>query len=254
MSNTDWRAEYLDRCYRSRRGWINGTTEFHNLLSKYIHRDSSVLELGAGCTNPTSEYLASISREVVGLDIDRRVQSNTFLTKAYMYQGSAFPFPDSMFDAVVSNYVNEHLLDPEEVCREVNQVLKNGKSFIFRTPNLFHYVGLAARLMPHGVKRRLARLRVLGKETPGHFPTYYRMNTPRRLKSLLQTEGFEIEELALVEKEPSYGIRSQALFFLFLLYERLVNSSQVFARFRANIFCVATKVGSPKSQNQKMTH
>ena len=80
------------------------------------------------------------------------------------------------------------------------------------------------------------------------------MNTPRRLKSLLYTEGFKFKDLALVEKEPSYGMRSRALFFLFFLYERLVNSSEVLGRFRANIFCVATKVGSPKSRNQKMTH
>lgn len=243
MSKADWRIQYVDRYYRSRPNWLYGTTEFHQLLSKYIHRESLVLEIGAGSSNPTSRYLALTAREVVGLDTDSSVYSNEFLSEAHMYQGEKFPFSDGHFDAVVSNYVKEHLPFPERTCQEISRVLREDGCFVFRTPNQLHYVALAGRVIPHSVTRRLAKwLRTVPGGAPDSFPTYYRLNMPGRCRSVLWNSGFEIKELVLVEKEPTYGMRWRPLFLCFMLYERLVNSSRAFAPIRANIFCAARKV------------
>ncbi len=53
--------------------------------------------------------------------------------------------------------------------------------------------------------------------------------------------GFKITEMELIEKEPSYGMNSRALFFVFMVYERVVNSTEFFRGLRANILCVARK-------------
>jgi hypothetical protein len=42
----------------------------------------------------------------------------------------------------------------------------------------------------------------------------------------------------MVEKEPAYGMISRPLFLGFMLYERVVNSSALFAPLRVNIFGV----------------
>ena len=42
----------------------------------------------------------------------------------------------------------------------------------------------------------------------------------------------------MVEKEPSYGMASRPLFVTFMIYERIVNSSALFAALRVNIFGV----------------
>lgn len=42
----------------------------------------------------------------------------------------------------------------------------------------------------------------------------------------------------LIEKEPSYGMSSKALFLMFLAYERLVNATDALAGLRANILGV----------------
>jgi hypothetical protein len=40
----------------------------------------------------------------------------------------------------------------------------------------------------------------------------------------------------MIEKEPAYGMVSRPLFLGFTAYERVVNSSALFAAFRVNIF------------------
>jgi hypothetical protein len=52
-------------------------------------------------------------------------------------------------------------------------------------------------------------------------------------------------ELSLIETEPFYGMYSRFLFFLFIGYERWVNSSEMFSMFRANILGVLQKPSLP---------
>jgi hypothetical protein len=62
------------------------------------------------------------------------------------------------------------------------------------------------------------------------------MNTPGAVRRIAKQAGLQIESLQMVEKEPSYGRASRALFLGFLAYERLVNSSKRLAFARANLF------------------
>lgn len=56
--NMTWQASYLNRFYRSRVGWIDGTAEFWALCRESIPARGRVLEIGAGPTNSTSRFLA----------------------------------------------------------------------------------------------------------------------------------------------------------------------------------------------------
>ena len=60
-----------------------------------------------------------------------------------------FPFADATFGVCVSNYVVEHVENTREHLSEISRVLAPGGAYIFRTPNLYHYVGLAAHFTPH---------------------------------------------------------------------------------------------------------
>ena len=239
-----WQDSYLERYYRSKPRWFDGTTEFHLLCQKYIQSDWSILELGAGPSNQTSKWLSAISGKLLGLDIDPAVKENKFLAEAYVADARHIPLAESSVEAVVSNYVNEHLGDPTSVCKEIHRILVQGGYFIFRTPNIFHYVALAGKLAPFSLTKIIANpLRSLPEEAHDPYPTFYRFNSKQRCQSLLRKTGFEIIEMYMVEKEPSYGMYSRLLFIPMMWYERMVNSAEIFNGLRANIFCVAQKAG-----------
>jgi len=127
----------FEKYYFSRPGYTTGDRPFYNLCGAQIRRGSEVLEIGAGPSNETTEALACIG-EVIGVDIDSAVLKNEFCKSAKVFDGLHLPFPDSSVDACVSNWVLEHVENPEAHFREVARVLRPQGVYCFRTANLFH--------------------------------------------------------------------------------------------------------------------
>jgi SAM-dependent methyltransferase len=238
-----WQQEYLNRYYYSQPHWKDGTGEYWDLIRTSVPSSCEVLELGCGPDNPTSRFLAETFRAVDGLDIDEDgCKRNPSLRRAYVYDGVTWPLEDESYSAIVSDYVLEHVEHPRELIREIQRVLVPGGVFVFRTPCLWHYVSLASRLTPHSLHERLAnRLRNLSDDAEEPYPTFYRMNSPRRLRRLFTREGFTLRALRSIEKEPYYGLSLKPLFLLFMLYERVVNSAEEFAWARSNVLGVFQK-------------
>ena len=70
--------------------------------------------MGPGPSNPTSKFLSSLGL-THGLDVDPTASAESFadvVSRAVL--APDYPFPDEMFDAVVSDYVVEHVEDPSE--------------------------------------------------------------------------------------------------------------------------------------------
>jgi SAM-dependent methyltransferase len=202
---------------------------------------AEILEVGAGASNPTSRYLSSLGR-LSGLDVAPAVRSNEYLAVARVLTTNAYPFTDSCFDACVSNYVLEHIADPRSHLEEIARILRPGGVYLFRTPNRYHYVSLTSRLTPHWFHKAVAnRLRHLSEAAPDPYPTHYRLNSRRAIHRAAAQAGLNVRELRMVEKEPSYGMSSRLLFLTFALYERVVNSSPLFADLRVNIFGVLAR-------------
>jgi ubiquinone/menaquinone biosynthesis C-methylase UbiE len=226
----------MHRYYLTRPSWRDGTAEFRQLIQAWVPSGAKVLELGCGPTNDMSFFLAETSGILDGLDVDDACRENAHIRNAYVYDGTRWPLPDASYDAVVCNYVLEHVASPSELAGEIRRVLRPGGTFAFRTPNRWHYVTLVSRWTPHWVHERLAnRLRNLEEEASDPYPTFYRMNSLRSLRSLFSGMGFDCVELRTIEKEPSYGMSSQPLFLLFMLYERIMNSAEEFSWGRSNI-------------------
>ncbi len=246
-ASATWQERALDYYYHSRPGWVGGTVRFHDLITRHVPPGSEILELGAGPDNPTTAFLAGLG-PVTGLDVDPAVRENRHCRRAAVYDGLAVPFASGQFDAVVANYVCEHVERPRELCREIRRVLRPGGRFIFRTPNLWHYVSLVAAMTPDWFHRRVAnRVRNLPPDAHEPYPTFHRMNTRSACRRLLRGSGFRVDYLHCIEAEPSYGMASRLLFFPFLLWERVLNSHRAWEDLRSNILCVASaaKSGAP---------
>jgi SAM-dependent methyltransferase len=238
-----WQERYQARFYNRDQGWLDGTTEFHQLCAAHIPPGSRILEIGAGPSNPTSEFLATLG-ELHGIDPDPAVADNKSLRTAQTLTADRYPFSDGAFDACVSNYVLEHIQNPGSHFSEVRRVLRPHGFFLFRTPNRYHYVALVARATPHAFHELVANpSRGRPREAHHPYPTAYLLNSGSAVRRAAAIHGFRVVELRFVEKEPSYGVASRLLYLPMLAYERIVNSTCRLEWLRANIFAVLQREG-----------
>ena len=216
---------------------------FTNSANRASRMAGALWKLAQFPQNPTTAFLAGLG-PVTGLDVSSEVLANPNLIEARVYDGIKMPLPDGAFDLCVSNYVLEHVADPASHFQEVHRILKPGAFYCFRTPNRWHYVTLAASLLPHSIHLRLAnKLRALEADAHDPWPTVYRANTRTKLRRWARDSGLLPEELRMIEAEPSYGAAHALLFYPMLAYERLVNSSDLFSPFRVNVLGAFRKPG-----------
>ncbi len=220
----------------------DGTRVFYDLVLTSLPRPSecAVLNLGAGPSVEEPRRVRGAFARVVGIDVDDDVMGNPDLDEAHVYDGGDFPLESERFDLVFSDWVIEHLPDPEAVYSEVFRVLKPGGCFLFRTPNTKHYVTLGSRLLPdrlHFVANRMRRV----EPDHGTYDTYYRSNSPARVRALLGGGGFRNVEVLSLESLPVYLRFNRFAFLAGVLYERVVNSSEVLGSFRRTLIAKSWK-------------
>ena len=246
MYQTRTMSQALYDKYYPKPRFEGGTLPFYRVCRENILPRSRILEIGAGPTNECSQMLSGIG-EVTGIDIDPDVKNNGFLSRSVVYDGRKMPFDDETFDACVSNWVLEHVEHPIDHFREVARVLRPEGVYCLRTPNLFHYVSIAARLLPHSMHLMLAnRLRGLDDDAHAPYPTWFRSNTRRKLEKLCHMAGLNKPAIVMLEPEPAYGNVHPILFYPFMAYERLVNSSSIFEGMRITILLAARKPAGPQ--------
>jgi ubiquinone/menaquinone biosynthesis C-methylase UbiE len=193
-----------------------------------------LLDLGAGAGIVEQTRFRGLCAEAVGIDLDERVLSNPHLDAAKVASAEQIPYPDASFDVVVCDNVLEHLEHPAIVLREVARVLRPGGSFLAKTPNRNHYMPTIARATPHAFHQFYNRLR--GRATADTFPTRYRANTRAAIERLSLDAGLRVESITIVEGRPEYLRITVPTYLAGYAYERMVNSSPLFERFRIVMF------------------
>jgi SAM-dependent methyltransferase len=214
-------------------------TFFRQTIDQYLKPTDAVLDLGAGRgIVPQMNFLGAV-RFVAGVDTDDCVLSNPYLHEPKVAGGDSIPYADSTFDVVVSNNVLEHLRQPEKVFAEVRRVLKPEGVFLAKTPNRLHYVPLVSALTPHWFHQWFIRKH--GGQAEDVYPTYYRANSRRQVERLARVAGLKVRKITTFEGRPEY-LRSTALTYAAgIIYERLVNSTEVLRDFRVILVAALSK-------------
>ena len=199
---------------------------FREKIISHISDDSIVLDLGAGAGIVSQMDFRDKVAYVCGVDLDSRVVDNQMLDEGRVSDAGEIPYDDNYFDIVFSDNVLEHLDQPLDVFEEVNRVLKPGGVFVFKTPNMWHYMPVIARLTPHFFHKYVNKIR--GRSEVDTFPTRYRANTKRDIIKLADASGFYVDSIERIEGRPEY-LRMMWLTYIFgIIYERLVSSSCLF--------------------------
>lgn len=210
-------------------------------LTPRVRPEHVVLDVGAGAGHLNTYAFKGKCRRMVGIDLDPRVADNPLLDEGIVADAAAPKFAPETFDVVFSIYVLEHVEKPDEFAAEMHRILKPGGLLMVLTPNRWHYVPLMSALTPSAFHRWYNGLR--GRAHEDTFPTFYRMNSRRALRRVMEANGMQVEEFRMVEVQPNYLTFSLPSFLLGALYERVVNSIGLFTGLRVNIIGVFRKPG-----------
>jgi len=228
---------------------LDGTVAFYGRIQALLAVGMTVLDVGcgrgAGLVEDPVAYrrklrsLRGDGRRVIGLDVDPDADQNPGLDEFHRIDGvSAWPIPDASIDLIVSDFVLEHINDPEAFFAEVARVLRPGGVFCARTPNRIGYVGLAASLIPNRRHAQMLRMVQEDRKEMDVFPTYYRVNTIWAVHQVLKQAGMEGIVYGY-EAEPSY-LQFSALAYALGKYLHIFTPSVL----RTCLFVFARKPGN----------
>jgi SAM-dependent methyltransferase len=101
--------------------------------------------------------LKSKVKEVIGVDVDSAVRTNSAIDRAIVISGPELPLPDRSVDLILSDFTFEHLGDPKAIARNFERVLKPGGWICAHTPNRFGCITLANSFLPDSLRSRVLR-------------------------------------------------------------------------------------------------
>jgi ubiquinone/menaquinone biosynthesis C-methylase UbiE len=237
-------AALMERFYGQQ---TNGTIEFRDLITAQLKPDHIVLDLGCGTGREEMDFRDQCEL-VVGCDYTDAVSRNQHVSARLRGDAYELPFADEVFDAVIMDFVLEHLEFGDKAAAEISRVLKFAGSLFFRTPNSYHYVTLISRLTPHSFHERVVR-KLAGSAEAESFQTFYRLNTRHDVRQVFSRAGLDPAEIRMVEKEPYYLSFAAPAFLLGCCYERVVNKFESLSGMRSNIFGYLRKVHSAQNRN-----
>lgn len=192
---------------------VDGTLIFYSHVNALLSSSAVVLDIGCGRGAYTADPVAmrrnlrifkGRCQRVIGIDVDPAAETNPCLDEFRQIQNGAWPVADETIDVCVSDWVLEHVEDPDQFFAEAYRVLKPGGYLCLRTANARGYVGLFARLIPNRYHATLVSRLPDNKQAEDVFPTRYRCNTSGALKAMFARYGFDGCVYAH-ESEPYYS-------------------------------------------------
>ena len=207
---------------------------FYRRVVERLPVGATVLDFGAGRgaafseKRPIASDLVRLTPKVsrrIGVDVDPVVLQNPGLSEAHVLTQEndyRIPLPDGSVDAVIADWVLEHLPDPLRSFVECRRVIKLGGLFGARTPNRWHYTSLVSRAVGSTrLGKKLLRIAQPQRRSDDIFETHYRANSPRMLRRLLRSANFSQIEIVTHEPEPSYLMFSRATLVLGWAYGQI---------------------------------
>jgi Methylase involved in ubiquinone/menaquinone biosynthesis len=209
-----------ERFKKIKPSWDDTMVIFSRLFGEIIKPRTELLDVGCGRGNAIIDDYRLQIINATGIDIDHEaVEGNTRLDRIVIGNIEKLPFPDRTFDIVISQWVIEHLKNPERVFAECYRVLKPGGYFLFVTPYAYSSIILIKRMVGSSLTKKILKF-IYGREEKDCFETMYRANTPEVLSNQLSKAGFKPDEL-IKNPDPSYWGFNNAIFNIALFFEKI---------------------------------
>jgi SAM-dependent methyltransferase len=176
-------------------GW-DSVVPFLGVAQALAARASVVLDVGCGRGSMADEAndrifhdLRGTGRRVIGIDVDPVGAENPLLDEFRLIDDSGrWPVEDASVDLAVSDFVLEHVDDPEAFVRELTRTLRPGGAFVARTISRHSPLSMVARTVPNEKHSRWLSVLQPNRLEKDVFPTRYLMNSERSLHRLLDRD------------------------------------------------------------------
>lgn len=128
-------------------------------------------------------------RTVIGIDIEQTGEENPVIDEFRLIgEDGRWPLDDASVDLAVSDFVLEHVMEPEDFVQELARVLRPGGVFIARTVSRHSVLAAAARIVPNDHHAKALERLQPGREERDVFRTAYKMNTRKDLTRLFEAD------------------------------------------------------------------
>jgi SAM-dependent methyltransferase len=160
-------------------------------------RSSVVAEVGCGrgalvdLHRPGGPWqdLRGEGRVVIGIDPESVGAENPTIDEFRLIgDDGRWPLDNGTVDLAVSDFVLEHVTDPEKFVSELQRILKPGGIFIARTISRRSVLAGVARVVPNRSHARALEKLQPGREERDVFATAYQMNTRKDLARLFDRD------------------------------------------------------------------
>jgi SAM-dependent methyltransferase len=184
----------------------------------------AVLEGGCGDMAVLDRHARAASLAVgLDLEIPNTCKRRSRRCRAVRGDLAIAPFREGTFDVIILRSVCEHLRDPVTAFAEMKRVLRPGGVIVLSTPNKYDYGSMIARATPQKFHEYFLTT-VFGGDAYDTFPTYYRANTTRTLRTIASRVGLRVTSLKGIRHYPYYLMVSPLLFRLGVVYDRLITA------------------------------
>jgi SAM-dependent methyltransferase len=183
-------------------GHFNPDDHYEALVERLVERGCSWLDVGCGRNLfPSNERLARMLADrcglLVGVDPDPTLLENPFVHLKVRVGLEDFE-PETSFDLVTMRMVAEHVKDPERLAKTLSRCAAAGGRVVVYTVNRFSPVPIITSAVPFSLHHPAKRI-LWGTESKDTFPTYFRMNTRRRLRKIFESAGFHEDFFAYLD-------------------------------------------------------
>jgi SAM-dependent methyltransferase len=225
---------------------IDQLVVFYTRVRSLLEPSFTVLDIGCGrgkhaetrTARTNLKILNDQCKTVIGIDVNPAAQDNPFVDQFHLIDAnSRWPIPAASVDLAVSDYVLEHVEDPDLFFSECRRVIRPGGYLCMRTTNAMSYFGVAARVIPDRLHSAVVqRAYVDPRKEEDVFPIRYRCNTVGAVRRALDRHGFQ-HCVYGYQSDPAHFGFSRALYFLGVVHQRLAPRM-----IRTSIFVFARRV------------